>query len=250
MQAGTNERRSGDAFAALSVRFHGNKLLIWLVAIAALTGLVAALNPGWLLELDQPLSDRALRAPGSDDFWVRVSYLGMPDLGIALAVLSVVFLRKRCRRIAFVYPAVVAVGVFVDNALKIVVDRPRPAGILIDTALGSFPSGHTIQVVAIVGFLPLVVRVLTRSRLIFWSTWVGFMIIVAAVGFSRIRLGAHWPSDIAASYLIGSALVIAGRHAVATESGPARCKGCPLHAVSVDVVDSAGTILPGAPGAA
>lgn len=249
MQAGTSEHRSGDASGALSVRFHGRRLLIWLVAIAALTGLVAALNPGWLLELDQPLSDRALRAPGSDDFWVKVSYLGMPDLGIALAVLSVVFLRKRCRRIAYVYPAVVVVGIFVDNALKIIVDRPRPEGILIDTALGSFPSGHAIQVVAIVGFLPLVVRVLTRNRVIFWASWLGFMIIVAAVGLSRVRLGAHWPSDIAASYLIGSALVIAGRHAVTAETGPARCKGCPLHPAGTDVVESAGALLPKPSGA-
>ena len=33
--------------------------------------------------------------------------------------------------------------------------------------------------------------------------------VVAAVGLSRVLLGAHWPSDVAGGWLLGSAWVMA-----------------------------------------
>jgi undecaprenyl-diphosphatase len=66
----------------------------------------------------------------------------------------------------------------------------------------SFPSGHvannTVAAVCLMLFY--------RKR--GWPYW----IIAAAIGYSRIYLGAHWPSDVVATFFlgIGEALVLIG----------------------------------------
>ncbi|MEP6937671.1 MAG: phosphatase PAP2 family protein [Chthoniobacterales bacterium] len=64
----------------------------------------------------------------------------------------------------------------------------------------SFPSGHTANNVAVAVYCA-----------IFFRRWGWLYIFVAgAVGYSRVYLGAHWPSDILATIFLaaGSALLI------------------------------------------
>lgn len=70
----------------------------------------------------------------------------------------------------------------------------------------AFPSGHVVQAIVVYGLLiwfwSRVAR--PRERILAWTLFAG---IVIAIGASRLRLGAHWPSDIAAALIIGSVLV-------------------------------------------
>ena len=94
-----------------------------------------------------------------------------------------------------------SVGLY--NLAKPVVDRPRPpAGIQLQTAAGSsFPSGHATQ--SLSTFLAvMVVLVATSSR---WRLpgWVLVAVLAGAIGWSRVYLGMHWATDVAAGWLIG-----------------------------------------------
>lgn len=93
--------------------------------------------------------------------------------------------------------------------LKALMKRPRPvAGTdlrVVAAPLGgsSFPSGHVITYVGTYGWLAYVAHAHLRPR---WPRRVlvaGLAGLIAAVGPSRIYQGHHWPTDVAASYLLG-----------------------------------------------
>lgn len=103
-------------------------------------------------------------------------------------------------------------GVSVSIA-KSVLDRARPPVAL--QALGSdadgfgFPSGHATLTIAGYGLLAVLLcrRALRRrSRVIVWSV---AAVAITTVGVSRVYLGAHWPTDIAAGWLLGASWLLA-----------------------------------------
>ena len=85
--------------------------------------------------------------------------------------------------------------------------RARPhliAGGIAAPGLHSFPSGHLSQVVSAYGFFIFLWVRSSRSaaeRGLAVLLGVGMAVVV---GWARLRLGAHWPSDIAAGALLGA----------------------------------------------
>jgi undecaprenyl-diphosphatase len=97
--------------------------------------------------------------------------------------------------------------------------RPRPPQALRLVAAGgyAFPSGHTTSATIGYGLLAvLVIGMLPVGR-----RWLrAFPTVIAvcaavAVGFSRVYLGVHWPSDVAGGWVLGVAWLALGGLAVA-----------------------------------
>lgn len=120
---------------------------------------------------------------------------GMVVIGAALAVLFFVN-HRRDAAATLLFGAVG--GSAVVTALKIAFGRPRPEEIF--APLGySFPSGHTFMAVTILGITS---YFLAREsppgrRPWIWGTSV---FVMALVGWSRMYLGEHFPSDVGAGY--------------------------------------------------
>lgn len=87
--------------------------------------------------------------------------------------------------------------------------RARPleveGGIATPGALSSFPSGHVVQAVVAFGVLAHLWASTTRRRGEALLAWLIAAAGVAAVGVARLRLGAHWPTDVLAGLLLGGA---------------------------------------------
>jgi undecaprenyl-diphosphatase len=102
-----------------------------------------------------------------------------------------------------------------STVLKAAMNRPRPiAGTdlrVVVAPLGgsSFPSGHVITYVGTYGFLAYLADTLPHDPVLRRTAAGGLVAMVLLVGPSRIYQGHHWPTDVTASYLLGTTYLIA-----------------------------------------
>jgi undecaprenyl-diphosphatase len=88
------------------------------------------------------------------------------------------------------------------SAIKLGAARPRPgetiaaADPLVHTFGSSFPSGH-----AATSFAAAVVLASLVPRGVVW-----FLLLAAAIAYSRVYVGVHYPLDVAAGALVGAAI--------------------------------------------
>ena len=151
---------------------------------------------------------QAVGVPGWFEFMDMVSWFGNGWTPHLLAGLTALYFFSRRR---FSEGAALALsaggGGLVNKAFKVLIARPRPAAELVGFSYEgtgeSFPSGHVSFYVCYFGFLFFVAfAILPRDS---WQRRAALVLAalpVVLVGFSRITLRAHWPSDVAGAYLL------------------------------------------------
>lgn len=197
--------------------------LIVTVVITVSVAVITASNPEWLLRIDQPVSEWVRGWGGQQSFARLVTRLGSPILAVTVGVVAVAVLWRRCRASAVTLGTLVAAALAVDIVIKVVVDRPRPPDPAVGTEFGSFPSGHVIHAVVIFGLVPFLLWILTNRSEFLRLGFVVFVVVVLSVALSRVRLGAHWPSDVIASFFIGASLLIGAEQLVTSTWATDRC---------------------------
>jgi len=136
------------------------------------------------------------------------TYLAKWQIVVAgLAAISIVFIILRRWYYLLTMLISAGVGELFVWILKNYFDRPRPPLInaLAPEMSYSFPSGHAFVAVAFYGLLAYFVFLTFKSKIIRVITILLTIILVIMIGFSRVYLGVHWPSDVLASYVSGIA---------------------------------------------
>jgi len=132
---------------------------------------------------------------------------GYPILVALVAVVAGYLLVVRKYGPAIFLTVSIGLGAGLSHVLKLLYDRPRPDIVehLVTTHTASFPSGHaTMSTVVYLTLAALIIRLVQeRAARIYVLSVAIFMAV--AVGLSRVYLGVHWPSDVAAGWALGAA---------------------------------------------
>ncbi|MGV9834629.1 phosphatase PAP2 family protein [Nocardia niigatensis] len=160
---------------------------------------------------DQPISTwlAAHREPALTAIMRGLTDVGNPPVLAMTIAATAAVTAIRVRTLAPVVLGSVAFAGFILMVVtvKLAVGRPRPPdaerAIAVDGS--SFPSGHAagIAVVALVSAWMLT-RGYRWSRRTCLAVWAAAVVLIAAVGFSRVYLGVHYPSDIIAGWALGA----------------------------------------------
>lgn len=179
---------------------------ICLILLGAFLGMSAVVYAVGLLPGDVPLHDEILKGRGT---WLHatarwVDY-GGKWIVLAPAMLLLLGFSRVARRHWWLWCALMPVGGAVEQTFKFLVGRPRPRGVN-----WGFPSGH---VTAAATFAVILLYILSRERVSPAARGIVTALAVAlvgAVGFARVILNAHWPTDVLGGVLLGAGCAAAG----------------------------------------
>ena len=148
---------------------------------------------------------QSLRTPAMDEVMLSVTLLGEGVVLTAVVLASVGWLMWRgARRVAAAFAGVVVLAGLFVLATKLLLQRTRPLLDLYEGASAfSFPSGHTTNSAVVAGLLAVLIAGSLRRR----RRWAAAAIVAPALAIaaSRIWLGAHWPTDVAAGLAFAAA---------------------------------------------
>jgi membrane-associated phospholipid phosphatase len=153
------------------------------------------------------------RTPALDTITLAGSDLGSTGVIIGIAAVTVVILaiKKEWWWAGFVVAAL-SLEASVSLLSSTVVDRRRPMIPRLDATppTASYPSGHTAASIVMYIALAIVFSALVRKTGARVIVWILAIAVPVFVGVSRLYLGMHHLTDIAASVLLGgSALLLA-----------------------------------------
>jgi len=152
---------------------------------------------------------RGIRNIHSDSIMIAITLLGQRQ--IILPVVAILFawlvFAKRVR----IAIHVLALGLVASASvflLKHIIQTPRPVGIFSSPETYSMPSGHatlaTVFWLGLVFYLTQAMR--SRWKIVCYAL---ALLLVFAIGVSRLYLGAHWFTDVLAGWLLGATILMA-----------------------------------------
>ena len=182
-------------------------LALLIIAFIALTAFVIQ-NPFSALDLDISKLVQTHHSATLVKVMLGISFFGeLPWSLVMVLVVAGVFLAFKHRREAYFITAILSSGLVILGA-KHIFNRPRPTELYVRLVeinrFQSFPSGHVTSYVLFFGFMIVLMKYMdhlapiTRKIITYLSV---FYIITIPV--SRIYLGAHWFTDVAAGFLLG-----------------------------------------------
>ncbi len=149
----------------------------------------------------------ARTSSGGVRFFSVVTHLGSATVTWTIAAVGVPLLRRRPVLLTAWAAAFIGAHIL-SRVLKSAVQRTRPPDEIshVDHESFSFPSGHALKAVVCYVMLAYIIAHLAelnkgRRMAVYLTTGA----LIAAIGWSRIYLGAHYPSDVLGGFAVGLA---------------------------------------------
>ena len=191
-----------------------------LVIIFTFAKAAAEVSEGDTLVVDRFLL-MALRTPGNPALpigprWLTESLIDVTALG-GVTVLTLITCLATGYLVAARKPAIAAftatavgTGAVMGTLLKAFYERARPDIVehLVGTHSASFPSGHAMNSAIVYLTLAVLVARSSESRSVRRYLILVAILLTLAVGFSRVYLGVHWPTDVVAGWTVGGVWAI------------------------------------------
>ncbi|MEX2571078.1 MAG: phosphatase PAP2 family protein [Gemmatimonadota bacterium] len=209
------DRHVRGFYAAVgSFLLFGFLISIGLLALLALLARLVARGTAQSLDTALVTSARSLESPVLDAVALLGAVLGSGVAGWVVVFAGTAFLWKtRHRYSVYLLWLAIAGARVLNGLLKDWFDRPRPELFrgeitLLDWTFSfpasySFPSGHALTSAVIFFTLAFLVARLEPAPWQRRLTLVAAVLLVLMVGFSRVYIGVHYPTDVLAGFLVG-----------------------------------------------
>ena len=224
--------------------FSAPLLPLWL-ALAAITVLLSvyganSTDPAWEVEAISWVQS------ASPDALLQIAkfmtVIGRSPISTVIPAVAIVAMWVWGQRHLSIFLAAVALARVLSGVVKQLVDRPRPSASVVDVTyqLGgpSFPSGHVLGATLFYGFLIYCAELSIANKAVRRLVQGSLATVILLMGYSRVELGAHWPTDVLGGYAIAllvlSAMIWLHRRWVnrATKSGSRQTRDAELSGAS------------------
>ena len=143
-------------------------------------------------------------------FWKFITHSGDRYVVILLGV--ILLLKKSLREkygVKFAIAALSSTALY--QIMKYIFQRPRPdlALRLIEQGGYSFPSGHSMNCLVSYGILIYLLLRYCENRRLAKLLSFGLGLLTILIGFSRVYVGVHYPTDIIGGWSLGIAVLVA-----------------------------------------
>lgn len=152
-------------------------------------------------------------SPNVEEAVRDVTALGGTTLVVVITLVSVLaFLFHNKRVHALVMAGAVLAAWASSDLSKMLYGRPRPDLVPHEAYVysASFPSGHSTMSTAAFLTLAMLIASLEPRRRSKALAYVLAALVVVGVGFSRVYLGVHWPSDVLGGWCLGALWALVG----------------------------------------
>lgn len=191
-------------------------ILVLAAICLAFAALASAVMAGETLAFDKYVMG-ALRDPADSSLpigprWFRSAMVDLTAWGdtssltVLTAIVAGYLLVIRRGATAGFLVAAVAGGALMGRLLKAIFDRPRPDIVthLVEVNSASFPSGHAMNSAVVFLTLGVLLSRIHSGRRVRAYVLTVAILLTLTIGFSRVYLGVHWPSDVIAGWMVGA----------------------------------------------
>ena len=131
---------------------------------------------------------------------------GVTVISVIAALVAGYFVVVHKTALAVFVVLAVSGGAILSTLLKSLFNRPRPDLVarLVDVNTASFPSGHAMNSAVIYLTLGVILANTHAKSAVRIYILSAAICLTLMIGFSRVYLGVHWPSDVLAGWAIGA----------------------------------------------
>ena len=185
-------------------------LLPYWLALAATTALLAVYaannaDPAW-----EGAAIRWVQSASPDALLQIAKFMtviGRSPTSTVIPAVAIAAMWALGQRHLSIFLAAAALSRVLSGIVKGWVDRPRPSASVVDVVyeLGgpSFPSGHVLGAALFYGFLIYCAELSISNKAVRRLVQGSLATVILLMGYSRVELGAHWPTDVLGGFAIG-----------------------------------------------